>query len=332
MNFSPSHTQADKACRDFLFPICSIFEKALTFPCHYSHFTRHRGSLLCMSLQQHPAESNCNEIGNIKPNIWTCLLGAGWSLLVLCPHHSLWCSWRGLKPQWTEPYWWEKRWRKGKGRELFFIYHLCMNVNAQFKKKITNTVFLLLWFLNKRIKTDWSKMKIWKENKNAHLCYISESVSAWLCNNTGGMRTQAAWKKQKSGGKADRWVEGVAQNGGSSSFPVCLCVLSVCEVGIRNSGEFAPKQRTVPVDWSGTWWSEWSGGGRRRGQKPSERKETTNYLSQTDKPFGVAGFHGDDMGAVVGTLTMQTKQRRPSRGRLCQLEEMEKSSRDLRTL
>lgn len=29
-----------------------------------------------------------------------------------------------------------------------------------------------------------------------------------------------------------------------------------------------------------------------------------------------ACFHGDNMGAVVGTLTMQTKQRRPSKGRI----------------
>lgn len=30
--------------------------------------------------------------------------------------------------------------------------------------------------------------------------------------------------------------------------------------------------------------------------------------------FGQPGFHVDNMGAVVGTLTMQAKQRRPSRG------------------
>lgn len=43
-----------------------------------------------------------------------------------------------------------------------------------------------------------------------------------------------------------------------------------------------------------------------------------------------AGFHGDNMGAVVGTLTMQTKQRRPSRGKSAQTEPFDSSSRSLK--
>lgn len=48
--------------------------------------------------------------------------------------------------------------------------------------------------------------------------------------------------------------------------------------------------------------------------------------------FDQAGFHGDTMGAVVGTLTMQTKQRRPSRGtstlvREKKMERRQKSNR-----
>lgn len=40
--------------------------------------------------------------------------------------------------------------------------------------------------------------------------------------------------------------------------------------------------------------------------------------------MAVLGFHSDNMGAVVGTLTMQTKQRRPSRGTLVQGGGMER--------
>ncbi|KAF3841364.1 hypothetical protein F7725_007226, partial [Dissostichus mawsoni] len=55
----------------------------------------------------------------------------------------------------------------------------------------------------------------------------------------------------------------------------------------------------------------WSQTGK---QQADTNRETNRGLSLCGL-FDQAGFHGDNMGAVVGTLTMQTKQRRPSRDR-----------------
>lgn len=53
----------------------------------------------------------------------------------------------------------------------------------------------------------------------------------------------------------------------------------------------------------------------RAGQADTDQEITTeNRGPSLSGLFGQPGFHGDNMGAVVGTLTMQAKQRRPSRG------------------
>lgn len=53
----------------------------------------------------------------------------------------------------------------------------------------------------------------------------------------------------------------------------------------------------------------------RAGEVDTDQKITTeNQGLSLSGLFVQPGLHGDNMGAVVGTLTMQAKQRRPSRG------------------
>ncbi|XP_022076821.2 Kv channel-interacting protein 1b isoform X2 [Acanthochromis polyacanthus] len=116
-------------------------------------------------------------------------------------------------------------------------------------------------------------------------------------------------------------TEGVAQKGRSSvSARVCVCVW---RTGSENQESQLKEERRSPVtDLKAV---------RRgnRGKKPFKIQScggTKRQDGQADRTVRInrglllsglfdqaAGFHGDNMGAVVGTLTMQTKQRRPSR-------------------
>uniref|UniRef100_A0A3Q1AM61 EF-hand domain-containing protein n=3 Tax=Pomacentridae TaxID=30863 RepID=A0A3Q1AM61_AMPOC len=134
------------------------------------------------------------------------------------------------------------------------------------------------------------------------------------------MRRQGARKRGEK--LTDEWSE--AQNRGSGAERqeqrVCVCVW---RKGSENQESQLKEERRPPVtdlkavrrDSRGkNPFKIQSCGGTKRQDGQADRTLRINRGLLLSGLFDqAAGFHGDNMGAVVGTLTMQTKQRRPSR-------------------
>lgn len=133
---------------------------------------------------------------------------------------------------------------------------------------------------------------------------------------------RATRRQGESGGEADGWVEwSTEKKRGSGAERRELPVSVFCdgEGKVRNP-RVCLREIAVP------WWEiqrpgekteeaheekSSEGGERPNNRLTASRNRTEDCYSAL---FEQAGFHSDNMGAVVGTLTMQTKQRRPSRG------------------
>lgn len=170
-----------------------------------------------------------------------------------------------------------------------------------------------------------------------YYCVASQPWLPAAHNNTRGARGRAG--RLELGGRERltdeceaRRTEGVAQE----QLCVCVTVWVCLEKEIR----IGSKKRSRPsvTDLR-------PGRGSDRGGKdpflhvryraaeaePRGWQDREQHLWGLSGLFGRAGFHSDNnMGAVVGTLTMQTKQRRPSRGTLVQREGMKRWRGDKR--
>lgn len=134
-----------------------------------------------------------------------------------------------------------------------------------------------------------------------------------------------AWggRELERGGKADRWVEWRTEQREwrRKAGAACVCV---CVFGERDQKSKRISSHRIESSLSDrSEISEEKQQGQRYRAVEADEDRTTGWQNREKDNRGIflsrlfdqAGFHGDNMGAVVGTLTMQTKQRRrPSRG------------------